>query len=461
MKAVAEMEESYLWVDSLCIPQDDEVRKHHLLQEMAWIYNRALITLVALHGDNAESGLPGVRPNTRRYDSLGSDCGLEITTRGAFSDSLGTSTYNSRAWTFQERLLSRRCLYFTGPQAYLCCNRCTWQEDRSESHEPLRSDGDGRHLQTLLSTRARSESWAASLKRYARMVESYAPKRLTFPWDALDAFAGVARVFEEHCGWTMLCGLPEAFLEHTLLWEQKTTTTRRLFTATETANSVELFPSWSWAAWTGGIKYDPWDFSNLRLLHSPFYISESSTFRLVELSPVSESRTWVKLSELDHSIDPRSAKGILQKHHLPADAPSKANVLYFSAAVVPTSAFSFQNIASSSNASDPHVLMMDAQRRCCGIIPGVASTFPHQHGPAELDVVLLAACKMSMHSLLSLADAGHPTFYESGFPNHEWAVLTVLFVKWEDGYAYRVALGYVHKDPWQEAGPRQKQIRLA
>ncbi|OCL02504.1 hypothetical protein AOQ84DRAFT_271702, partial [Glonium stellatum] len=50
------LEEKYLWVDSLCIMQDDYAEKEKVIGEMDLIYNRAGITIVAAAGSNAGAG---------------------------------------------------------------------------------------------------------------------------------------------------------------------------------------------------------------------------------------------------------------------------------------------------------------------------------------------------------------------------------------------------------------------
>jgi len=52
--------ETYLWVDSLCIVQDDENLKQDQLQQMAAIYAKASITIMAANGMDADYCLPGI-----------------------------------------------------------------------------------------------------------------------------------------------------------------------------------------------------------------------------------------------------------------------------------------------------------------------------------------------------------------------------------------------------------------
>jgi hypothetical protein len=65
MEVVRGMGENYLWVDSLCIIQDDAEAKHNQISHMAAIYSGAVVTIIAVSARNAHGSLPGVRSGTR------------------------------------------------------------------------------------------------------------------------------------------------------------------------------------------------------------------------------------------------------------------------------------------------------------------------------------------------------------------------------------------------------------
>lgn len=55
----------FLKVDAVCIVQDDSEHRARDIPNMDINYGRAFATIVALSGDNADAGLPGVNPGTR------------------------------------------------------------------------------------------------------------------------------------------------------------------------------------------------------------------------------------------------------------------------------------------------------------------------------------------------------------------------------------------------------------
>jgi len=96
-----------------------------------------------------------------------------------------------------------------------------------------------------------------------------------------------------------------------------------------------------------------------------------------------------------------------------------------------------------------------------GVIPGVEDAFADSYNGDLVDVVLLSASKLAVHRFGHEEDMGYPSFFGGRYPRSNWSVLTVMFVKWDNGYGKRIALGYIHKVAWTEAGPVCKPILLA
>jgi hypothetical protein len=125
-----EMGERLLWVDCLCIEQDNMAQKHTQIQQMDVVYNHALLTIAALSSPNANIGLPGIREDTLLTETFmvtidGRNWKGDINHRwdrlGGFDANINYA-YETRAWTFQERLLSRRCVFFTDTRPIYSCH---------------------------------------------------------------------------------------------------------------------------------------------------------------------------------------------------------------------------------------------------------------------------------------------------------------------------------------------------
>ena len=63
---VRRLKERYLWVDSLCIIQDDVENKQRQIANMSNIFSGACLTLVAACGDSCQAGLSGALPGSRK-----------------------------------------------------------------------------------------------------------------------------------------------------------------------------------------------------------------------------------------------------------------------------------------------------------------------------------------------------------------------------------------------------------
>ena len=148
--AVVEMlGERYLWVDALCIIQDNEDDLAAHLPLMGYIYEGALLTIVAASSTDANSGLPGVRQSRSPQHVIGPlGEGALISCPSPMLEDiyqfsldshhyLQRSKWNTRGWTLQEKLFSRRCLYFMEEQIYWECKMDSWCEDSCFESRPL------------------------------------------------------------------------------------------------------------------------------------------------------------------------------------------------------------------------------------------------------------------------------------------------------------------------------------
>jgi Heterokaryon incompatibility protein (HET) len=89
----------YLWVDALCIVQDDETDRTKEIYRMDSIYEGSTFTLVAASGTDANSGLAVLhaRKGDQEYETIWP--GVRMTAIHDLEDILSSLKYGTRGWT--------------------------------------------------------------------------------------------------------------------------------------------------------------------------------------------------------------------------------------------------------------------------------------------------------------------------------------------------------------------------
>ena len=121
---------NYLWIDALCIVQDDLVEWNEEAPRMAEVYEGAYITIAATSAADCNDGC--ISPREASKEILGvHDCGKPFSVfvrprlgHAALFFSNNDSEYPvfQRGWCFQERILSRRVLHFTKKELIFECS---------------------------------------------------------------------------------------------------------------------------------------------------------------------------------------------------------------------------------------------------------------------------------------------------------------------------------------------------
>ncbi|OJA13928.1 hypothetical protein AZE42_01330, partial [Rhizopogon vesiculosus] len=261
IQLVRQLGERYLWIDALCIVQDDPDDKEVQICAMELIYGSSAFTIIAVGCTSARDPLPGIRPGTRDpKQQIAKIQGLHLAIPLPVpNETIASSVWNERGWTFQEVMLSQRRIFFTAYQVYFECTKDVWSEDivaepinHTWTAHPLKGHGMSQLTLTSAPVYWMSDTY---LDRYMTVAREYTQRKLTVESDIVDAVAALLTAlrkgFKVDDGFRF--GMPLRGLERSLLWQPTANApnSRRV-----PANEMRVpWPSWSWAAWRGAAKY--------------------------------------------------------------------------------------------------------------------------------------------------------------------------------------------------------------
>jgi hypothetical protein len=499
----------YLWIDGLCIVQDDIEIKRREVGRMGEIFSRSFVCIVAAGGDNADAGLPGVysRPrDTKQHRLLIQD--IEIAeVLPNFAGIVDRSTWNTRGWTFQERLLSRRRIFFTNVQVYFQCQRVLCHEDSAV-------DGDARSLAISATTVALFPTENLSpdpFSNYKERVEEYSKRTLSNQSDILDAFSGISSTLYSPYTELFFFGLPQSGFDAALLWTPDAADGpfRQRFTV-----DVLVLPSWSWISHQGQIKFDPEPLSgslvdwyatadesgqlsqlqvtkpkindeHFRIYASDFYNPECYDTRIrsdtEEPSHLSETDPRrARFSGYDaYSEDPDAYRKFPAQAVELAKQPGRL-LLRAESALFKLRRYS----APGSGGSKNHVstlTIIDRQDTHVGIIDmddtwiSLYLSPDNESEEEEFQFIALSASRAPEHWLAYFAAAYRKSvnkahqakrpgrlYYDGsrGAALDTLPTVNVMLLEWQEGLAHRIGLGKVFLAAWKDARPVLETIVL-
>lgn len=244
----------YLWVDALCIKQNDTEDWNFEAQRMGLIYANAYLTIAATSAKCGSEGFLSARSCNEL--TTGFHASPRATDQGTvhwrsylcdYDEYVENSPLLSRGWVKQERLFSRRTVDFCKKRTCLqcrssaCCEGVNIEIERFNGYEFVLS----LHRLSLLQEEfgeVRKETWEMFFTTWDTVISDYSKLSLTEPSDRLHAVAGLANIAKISIPGRYLSGIWEFNLADGLFWRPAMYPMER--------GEDHFAPSWSWASST-------------------------------------------------------------------------------------------------------------------------------------------------------------------------------------------------------------------
>lgn len=266
---------SYLWIDSLCIKQDDPNDWQREASKMTSVYSGSYINVIAGHAQEHETLFSARNPLAMTPCIVAGSSLSDLLNIFAFSEysemskRIGEMTTETRGWIFQECLLSPRVVFFGRDEVFWRCHAVSeteWSACHLEDAvvRDLHHDSTKKILGLLASGNFRIPP-TELLLAWQNIVENYTWRELTKDVDRLMALAGVAELFHQRVQGRLgryFAGLWERGFEKQLCWISRSKTHG---IRDKRYTGIYLAPSWSWATNLNGI--DP----GYLLFHTPWF----------------------------------------------------------------------------------------------------------------------------------------------------------------------------------------------
>ena len=293
----------YLWIDSLCIIQDDRKDWEVEATFMHQYYKQSLLTIAAADGNSSEAGLFRDRDGLRNRpcelqvtDANGSPRQLYAYTnnmsfelkRSSLSNSYKPSPLYNRAWVFQEQALSPRALTYARDRISWRCQEMLFDERaplmksiedfiiKDKTINIVRRGGDPRSTDATVAELQRkwifpgpspnpSRSFAnigyhekdcylledEFLIDWGAMVLDYTQRDMTYQSDKLIAIQGIADAVAPIVSRTYFAGIWVESMKAIfmgLLWSSQRRKSKQ-------SQRLDVAPSWSWASTDGEVRW--------------------------------------------------------------------------------------------------------------------------------------------------------------------------------------------------------------
>lgn len=473
----------YLWCDALCIVQNDAQSKHSEIAKMSVIYGEAFLTICALSSSNAGVGLLGFSetlPRDMPQDISGSTkTSAYVSIPPSLVEISYLLPYEQRAWTFQERLLSKRCLLFTATHIYFHCQygmrisnaygRRAYQTETVEDYywNPLPkfwlSPNNGRRF---------------DITDYMALVEKYTLRNLSYPEDVIDAFSAISLSFESYYSTRIQKGIPEPVFVPMLCWLGENTLKRREQVHGQPLHPSRVFPSWSWMGWEGPISFVAGRYSFLICGLDEFrsYVSELVLEEGEQLLQLNQRHYIQQHPDCCQTVIPVSLTGI-------------SSVLHFMAYSVDSSLFrvgiakrGFQDaILYRITEDEGHIISPEQSQReapepvsqssqslqglqeesLCGCLQLHDLNRRSEDGVINDCIYVLLSTMQAVYYNNQSWSCHFPGFEGTDYDTIQRWMLNAILLTEKNGVWVRVGIAIFTQEVWNNADPQERYIQLA
>ncbi|CCF40692.1 hypothetical protein CH063_00363 [Colletotrichum higginsianum] len=238
----------YVWIDSLCIIQDDLLDWEREAASMGHVFSSASVTIAASSArSSAEGFLPAKREWQPRVTIRTASKGTAFICMSIndFHQDVEKSALNKRGWVLQERALARRTLHFTSSQVY-------WECGNGIHCESMMKLGKAAFLgDSDFPNSALGYFKGARILLFQNLYQTYSALDFTHMTDRSIAIKGLeerlVKAFNTKGGF----GIFERYLHRSLLWQRDSESALVHITHPPGRH----IPSWSWMAYSGRISY--------------------------------------------------------------------------------------------------------------------------------------------------------------------------------------------------------------
>lgn len=255
----------YIWIDSLCIMQDNVKDWHREAASMSTIYQNARLTVAASKSRDSCDGLFSQASSLHTSNEVTkvNDCTIYLRKYLDHPSWPSSHIQNkkadlpllARAWVYQERLISPRTIHYTANELVWECREELLCECSTCGTDKIFPMPKVSHQDLFM---APSVEVSEVMRRWNVIVHEYSGLDLSFAEDRLPAISGIARQMHgsfKHLLGNYVAGLWTQTILDSISWQ--------LSLAPRARPHPKFAPTWSWASVDGCVyissfEYDDW-----------------------------------------------------------------------------------------------------------------------------------------------------------------------------------------------------------